>query len=73
MTEKWQAYMRTRAAQARMNDLLTCKELAFKLRKHVSYVYAMRQRGFKMPANRCTLDDALRWLSRHGSPKAARR
>ncbi len=43
--------------------LLTCKELAFELNRNVSYVYAMRSAGFKMPAGRATISDAVTWLS----------
>lgn len=52
-----------------MSTLLTVKELAFELRKNASYVYAMRARGFKMPAGLATLNQALKWLDKHPSPR----
>lgn len=45
--------------------LLSVKELAFEMKRHPSYVYAMRQAGFKMPGNRTTLAAALDWLARN--------
>lgn len=45
--------------------LLTVKELAFELRHHNSFVYQMRQAGFRMPGNRTTLAAALDWLDRN--------
>jgi len=43
-------------------SLLTPKELAYYLRKHVTYVYKMTQRGFPMAAGLATLDSAQEWL-----------
>ena len=45
--------------------LLSCKELAWQLNRHVNYVYAMRRAGFHMPGDRTTLHDALQWLSQN--------
>lgn len=50
-------------------ELLTPKELAGALKRNVSYVYAMRARGFSMPGNRGTLADALAWLTSHPQPR----
>lgn len=49
--------------------LLTAKELAQALRKHVSYVYAMRRLGFRMPGKVATLDAALVFLRRLPEPR----
>lgn len=49
--------------------LLTCKELAMRLRRSVTYVYAMRKAGFLMPADRATLSRALGWLARNPRPR----
>ncbi len=46
-------------------ELLTCKELAVLLKRHVSYVYAMRRAGFRMPGGTATLVEARQWLRRH--------
>lgn len=45
--------------------LLTVKELAWELKHHPSYVYAMRQAGFQMPGNRTTLAAAMDWLAKN--------
>ncbi|MCC5807591.1 MAG: hypothetical protein JJU00_14805 [Opitutales bacterium] len=42
--------------------LLAPKELAYYLNRHVNFVYLMRKAGFPMPANRATLESALRWI-----------
>lgn len=55
--------------ESKESDLLTCKELATSLRHHVSYVYAMRARGFKMPGGTATLEEAREWLQRFGPAK----
>lgn len=49
-------------------ELLDCKELACALKRSVRYVYAMRQRGFKMPGNRTTITAALDWLGSNPPP-----
>ena len=48
----------------RHNDtqLLSPKELAWRLNRHPNYVYLMKKAGFKMPGYRSTLEDALKWL-----------
>lgn len=48
--------------------LLSSKELASKLGRSISYVKAMRRRGFKMPEHRTKLSIALRWLAKHPEP-----
>lgn len=55
------------------DQLLTCKELASALRRNISYVYAMRRRGFKMPGNVSSLRRALHWLERHGGGARGRK
>lgn len=50
--------------------MLTTKELASQLRKHPSYVYAMRARGFRMPGDVATVPEARRWLARNPHPRA---
>ena len=56
-----------------MTRLLTAKELAGELKRHPSYVHAMKHRGFRMPGERATLDNALKWLSSHPHPRKMRR
>jgi hypothetical protein len=51
------------------SDLLTAKELAQQIRKHVTYVYAMRRLGFPMPGRVATLSAALRFLQKHPAPR----
>ena len=52
-----------------MNELLTCDELADVLKRHRTYVTAMRRRGFPMPGSRATLPNALAWLLEHPRPR----
>jgi hypothetical protein len=52
---------------------LTCKELAERLRRHVTFVYAMKKIGFDMPGGTATLDAALHFLRRHPKPRARRK
>ncbi len=52
--------------------LLTSKEIAAALRRNVSYVYAMKRRGFDMPGGRATLDEARSWLRLNPAPRRAR-
>lgn len=47
------------------SDLLTPKELAFELKPHITYVYAMCKSGFKMPGGTATLKEAREWLRDH--------
>lgn len=51
----------------RYNDtqLLSPKELAWRLQRHPNYVYLMRKAGFPMPGYRATLEDALEWLEQN--------
>lgn len=53
-----------------IDELLTCKELAERLRRAPSYIYAMRARGFAMPGGRATLAEARAWLIRNPAPKS---
>lgn len=62
------AYIHTDRFLSRMTDRLTAKELAFRLRRHVSYVYAMKRRGFQMTGGTASMDEALRWLRKNGTP-----
>jgi hypothetical protein len=50
---------------ASSGPLLSVKELAWQMKRHASYIYAMRQAGFQMPGNRTTLAAALDWLARN--------
>jgi hypothetical protein len=43
-------------------QLLSPKELAWRLQRHPNYVYLMRKAGFPMPGYRASLEDALKWL-----------
>lgn len=43
-------------------QLLTIKELAWRLNRHPNYVYRMKKAGFPMPGYRSTLEAALQWL-----------
>lgn len=49
-------------------ELLSAKELAGKLKRHVSYVRQMTRTGFKMVAGRTTLEAAMIWLAENGRP-----
>ena len=55
-----------------MRELLSAKEIADKLGRHVSYVYAMKHRGFPMPGGRSTIGAALAWLVRNPHPKGGK-
>lgn len=50
--------------------LLRPKELAEALRRDISYVYAMRRRGFRLPGGTATLTEAREWLLLHPHPRA---
>lgn len=54
-----------------MDELLSSKELAGRLKRSPSYVYAMRRQGFAMIAGRTTLRAAIFWLRRNQFPRAA--
>lgn len=56
--------------QANPNALLTPKELAGLLRRHTSFVYAMRRAGFQMPGGTATLTEAREWLRLNPKPRA---
>lgn len=47
------------------DELHDVKNLAALLKRHENYVYAMRQCGFEMPANRASLRMAMDWLKAH--------
>lgn len=49
--------------------LFGAKELADVLRRDVSYVYAMRRRGFIMPGGTATLTEAREWLVLNPHPR----
>jgi hypothetical protein len=51
----------------------TCKELAGILRRSVSFIYAMRRRGFTMPGGVSTLSRAEVWLVRNPNPRGKER
>lgn len=51
-----------------MEELLSIKELAQKLKRSESYIFAMKRRGFKMLAGRTTLSAALKFLAVIPSP-----
>jgi predicted DNA-binding transcriptional regulator AlpA len=44
-------------------ELLSVKQVAAKLGRPDSYVYAMIRRGFRMVAGRTTMTAVLRWLA----------
>ncbi|MDG1302390.1 MAG: hypothetical protein P8R37_12475 [Opitutae bacterium] len=46
-------------------QLLSIKELAWRLNRHPNYVYHMKKAGFRMPGYRATIEDALNWLYDH--------
>lgn len=47
------------------SEQLNVKQLAAALGKHTSYVYRMRQVGFKMPGGTCTVGYAYAWIRDH--------
>lgn len=50
-------------------QLLTSKELAAALGRSLRYVRYMRARGFPMPGNTATLNEARAWLARNPPPR----
>jgi len=62
-----------RLPQSWDEELLSAKELAAKLGRNISYVRAMRRRGFAMIAGRTTLSVALEWLAENPRPWATAR
>lgn len=56
-----------------MEELLTVKELAQLLKRHESYVWAMRRAGFRMVAGRTTMTAAIKFLAANPRPWAKRR
>lgn len=54
-------------------ELLRPKELAARLRRATSYVYAMKARGFPMPGGTATLEEAREWLRKNPQPRAETR
>ena len=50
--------------------LLDAKALAKRLGVHVSFVYAMKGKGFRMVARRTTFRAAWEWLETNGSPRS---
>lgn len=55
-----------------MEELITRKELAERLKRNESYTYAMQRRGFRFVAGRTTMTAALNWLAKNGRPWANR-
>lgn len=53
-----------------MPQLMTRKELASALRKHVTYISAMKRQGFQMPGRVATLSSAIEFLQHNPSPRA---
>jgi len=51
-----------------MDELLSAKELASRLKRCESYVDYMKKKGFRMIAGRTTLRAALTWLAKHPKP-----
>lgn len=51
-----------------MEELLSIKELAQKLKRSESYIFAMKRQGFRMLAGRTTLSAALKFLAVTPSP-----
>ena len=54
----------------RIEPLLNAKELAFVMKKNVSYVYAAKSKGFIMPGGVATLTEFRSWLARNHPPKS---
>jgi hypothetical protein len=54
-------------------DLLSAKELAFKLKRSVRYVRRMSELGFRMVGGRSTVSAALFWLAKNGPPFSNKR
>ena len=52
-------------ATANVERLLSSKELAYYLGRHVNYIYLMKKAGFPMPGKRATLASAVHWLEHH--------
>lgn len=50
-------------------ELFSPKELAARLKRPVSYVYAMKKRGFDLPGGRATLRSAIDWLRINPNPR----
>lgn len=51
------------------NEIRDAKGIASRLGYNVSFVYAMKRRGFRMVARRSTVALAWAWLEIHGSPR----
>jgi len=51
------------------DEFLSAKQLAEKLKRDVSWVYAAKRRGFVMPGNRGTLGGLVRWLVKNPPPR----
>ena len=46
-----------------MEELLSIKELAQKLKRSESYIFAMKRAGFRMVAGRTTITAAIKFLA----------
>lgn len=53
--------------------LLSAKQVADKLGRHLKYVYAMRKRGFRMIAGRTTMTAVITWLAKNPQPCSKKR
>jgi hypothetical protein len=56
-----------------MSELFDAKGLAARLKRNVTYVYAMKACGFSMPGGRATIEEALAWLAVNPSPRAMKK
>lgn len=54
-------------------ELLSVSELAARLKRAESYVWAMRRKGFKMVGGRATLSQALVFLGKVSCPRGMKR
>jgi hypothetical protein len=50
--------------------LLSPKQLAAELGRDVSYIYAMKKRGFALPGGLSTVNNCLLWLSKNPPPRS---
>ena len=55
-----------------IEELLSSKELAVRLKRSYGYVKAMKRHGFKMVAGRTTITAAITWLAKNPRPTAKR-
>jgi DNA-binding CsgD family transcriptional regulator len=55
-----------------IEELLSSKELAVRLKRSYGYVKAMKRNGFRMVAGRTTITAAITWLAKNPKPTAKR-